>query len=215
MWRNEFPRLNELYEMSEQSHPDNYFTTFERCYADDRDGTRRSFGPLEKALERTDPEAWRLLVGKALPSITQKDSRRGWYQLFNSLHEAFGYEVLADRGYTSIKFIKPGKKRTPELLGKSQTSTAILEVKSIGCSDDEIDRLAARPPEVFDLAQELSNELKKKLLSDIKNAQDQLEKFDESADKRIVLLVVYMDCDHWGNDKIEELYKFARLHQTS
>ena len=215
MWRYEFPRLYELYEMSDPAHPENYFNAFERCYSSDRDGTRRSFGPLEKALERIDTEAWRQLLEKALPSITQKDPRRGWHQLFNSLYEAFGYELLSDRGYTSIQFIDRGYKRTPDLLGKSQTSTAILEVKTISCSEKEIDMAAVRPPEVFTIAPELSPEFTNKLLHDIKNAQNQLAMFNEPTDKKIVLLVFYMDCDNWGKDTIEAVRKFARLQQTA
>jgi hypothetical protein len=201
--------------MSERAHPDNYFTAFEQCYANNRDGTRLSYGPLEKALERMDNEAWKRLADRSLPLITKKDPRRKWDQLFNSLYEAFGYKFLADRGYTSIQFIDRGDDRTPDLLGKSETSTAILEVKTISNSDKEIDRLAARPLKMFNLAQELSDELKKKLRTDIENARGQLEAFDMPVDRRIVLLVVHMDCDHWGNDKIEKLNQFAQLQQTA
>ncbi|MGD0017057.1 MAG: hypothetical protein ABSC38_06050 [Verrucomicrobiia bacterium] len=216
MWRNEFPQLYKLYEASDRSHADNYFTKgFDRIYANDRDGTRRSFGPLERALERVDNEAWKQLVGKALGFVTQKDHRRGWSQLFDHLYEAFGYELLANRGYTSIQFVDRGDEQTPDLLGKSQTSTAILEVKSIGCSDNEIDRRTVWPPPLLDLAPALSDKFENKLLVTLKKARDQLEKYNGPTDKKIVLLVVYMDVDKWGNDNIEAVCKFAKLQQTA
>ncbi len=216
MWRNEYPRLYELYVASERSDPDNYFTKgFERIYADDRDATRRSFRSLEGALERLDEEAWKQLVRKTLGFVTRKDPRRGWSQLFDHLYEAFGYELLANRGYTAIQFIDKGDEQTPDLLGKYRTSTAIVEVKTIGCSDDEIDRRAVWPPPVLVLVPGLSDEFENKLLVTIKSARCQLEKYEELTDKKIVLLVVYIDWDKWGNDNIEAVCRFTQLQQAA
>jgi hypothetical protein len=201
MWRNGFPRLYELHDLSDQAHPDNYFTTvFQHHFAYAPDLTQMSFGPLEKALQRLDKEAWKQLIGKALPFVTQKDPRRQWSQLFNHLYEAFGYEWLAEQGYTSIQFVARSdtqSKRTPELRGRSQTSTALLEVKTINRSDVEINRLAMFPPPVLDLTQGVSDGFKNKFLDDIRNAREQLQKSDEPIDRRIVLVVIRLDCELW------------------
>jgi hypothetical protein len=206
MWRNEFARFYELYELSDQSHPDNYFSkVFQQKFVYYREGTRMSFGPLEKALDQLDAEAWKQLKGKALPLVTQKNPRREWSQLFNHLYEAFGYEWLAKEGYTDIQFVARRDKqseRTPELFGKSSTSKAILEVKTINRSEQEIDRLEMFPRPVLDLTQGLSDGFKNKFLDDIKNAREQLEKFDVPTDRKIVLVIIRPDFEFWCNDKI-------------
>jgi hypothetical protein len=206
MLRNDFPRLYELYELSDQSHPDNYFVNaLLRHYTCDPDLTRVSLGPLENALECLDGEAWEQLRGKALPLIVQKDPRRQWSQLFNHLYEAFGYQWLAKEGYTDIQFVARRDKqseRTPELFGKSSASKAILEVKTINRSEQEINRLEMFPRPVLDLTQGLSDGFKNKFLDDIKNAREQLEKFDITTDRKIVLVVIRPDFEFWCNDKI-------------
>ncbi len=206
MWQNEFPRFYELYELSDQSHPDNYFTrVFQNRFTYERDLTQMSYGPLEKALEQLDEEAWRQLKEKALPLITQKHPRREWSQLFNHLYEAFGYEWLAKKGYTEIQFIArldKKSKRTPELFGKSETSKALLEVKTINSSEQEIDRRKIFPPPLLDLTQGLSDGFKNKFLDDIKNAREQMEKYDVPTDRKIVLIVIRPDCEFWCNGKV-------------
>lgn len=164
-----------------------------------------SFGPLEKALERLDTKAWKQLKEKALPLVTQKHPRRQWSQLFNHLYEAFGYDWLAKQGYTDIEFIArrdKESKRTPELFGKSKSSKAILEVKTINCSEQEIDRRKIFPPPVLDLTQGLSDGFKNKFLDDIRSAREQLEKFDVPTDRKIVLIVIRTDIEFWCNEKI-------------
>ncbi len=206
MWQNEFPRFYELYELSDQSHPDNYFAkVFQKHFTYERELTRMSFNPLENALERLDSEAWKQLKEKALPLVTQKHPRRQWSQLFNHLYEAFGYEWLSKQGYTDIEFVArhdKQAKRTPELFGKSSTSKAILEVKTINCSEQEIHRRKVFPPPVLDLTQGLSEGFKNKFLDDIRNAREQLEKFDVPTDRKIVLIVIRTDIEFWCSEKI-------------
>lgn len=45
--------------------------------------------------------------------------------------------LLADRGYSRIHFIPPQKHITPDLVGESPASRAIVEVKTINRSDDD------------------------------------------------------------------------------
>jgi hypothetical protein len=218
--RSRFPKFYELYQLSEQSHPDNFFTNaFQRQFAHEPQLAEMSYWPLEKALERLDKEAWLQLVGKAMPWIIQKHPARQWSQLFNHFYEAFGYEWLAENGYTNIKFVERSDKRaqrTPELIGKSKTSTAILEVKTINRSDDEIRRLGVFPAPVINLGQSLSEGFKNKFLEDTRNAKAQLEKFDEPTDKKIVLIVIRPDCEFWLRGEIYgEIEKLAEAQRTS
>ncbi len=216
-WRHEFPRLHELYRSSDQTQPDNYFIrVFQHYFEYDRDLTQMSFGPLEKALECLTLEAWSHLVEKALPWVNQRHPCRQWSQLFNHLYEAFGYEWLSKQGYTEIRFMPrrdKESKRTADLLGKSATSTAILEVKTINCSELEIDMHEMSPPPVIDLAQGLPSGFKNKFLDDVRNAREQMEKVDEPTDRQIALVVIRMDCGFWLCDSIyREIDELASTH---
>jgi hypothetical protein len=205
--------------LSDRTHPDNYFTkAFEGKFACNPTGTRMSFGPLEKALQGLDGDAWKNLAEKARPWTTKKEPLRQWSQLFNHLYEAFGYEWLAKNGYTSIRFIDrrvKEAKQTPELLGKSATSTALLEVKTINNSDEDIASRARRPPPVFNLAAPLPEGLKRKLADDVEKARQQLMTFEEPVDRRIVLVVINPDCAFWLNAAVyQEINELAAKLST-
>jgi len=206
--------------LSQTSHPDNYFKKLQETYREYAGLTRKSLTPLEKALERIDVEAWKQLGEKARPFVIRREAERGWNQLFDLLYEAFGYEWLANHGYTSIKFVersdKPSK-RSPELFATSPTSTAVLEVKSINCSEKEIKRLAAWPPQAVNFAgQVLSEGFKRKFLHDIKNAREQLQSFEPPTDKKIAMVVIRLDIEYWLSARIyAEIEELASLQRTT
>jgi len=156
-------------------------------------------------MQRLDEDAWKHLAEQALPWVTRKERQRQWTQLFNHLYEAFGYEWLADNGYTSIRFIDrrdKESKQTPELWGKSPISTALLEVKTINISDQDVANRAGQPPPVLNLAAPLPEGLKRKLADDIAKAREQLMTFEGPVDRRIVLIVIIPDCGFWLNQTV-------------
>src|SRR6266581_2423326 len=110
-WPQQFPRLNDLYERSERSNPDNYFNQLARpslALVIGGELWEQFFGWVEQRFARLDPDAWEQLAAKALPEVCRKDARRGWSQLWNYLNEALGYVLLADRGYAKIRFVDCG-----------------------------------------------------------------------------------------------------------
>jgi len=198
-FRERLPRLYDLYDRSDKKHPDNYFTNFSARRAEIL--FEKIFKPWEETLGRLDPKAWEQLVTKTLPYVTKKCLRREYTQLFDHLNEARGYVLLADRGYGEISFIdckyQQKKKQTesPDLLGKSQNSTAILEVKTLNVSEKELDwkecdRFQTRT------VTGLSVEFGKKLCSTIAKAKEQLDMYPKSVDKKIVLLLIRFDMDN-------------------
>jgi hypothetical protein len=212
-WLHQFPRLNSLYERSDRSDPENYFNapSFE---------VNELWPPflkwVEQHLQRLDNEAWEQLVAKALPEVCRRDPRRGWSQLWSVLHEAMGYALLADRGYTNIRFVDRGDEKTPDLLGESPTSRAIVEVKTVNCSDEDIDRLNSWPPIALDMGSGLSLKFKEKLEKTIDVARTQLRQYGEPTDKRVILVVVSLDSNYkFIGQNYAELREFVAAQQCA
>ena len=107
------PRLRDLYERSDKSHPDNFFTKAIPKLLNSL--CQNSIMPIELVLEKLDSIAWEELLKKTLPYVTQRDSRRGHYQMFTSLDEARGWLLLFERGYQDIRFIAEKAGKAPDL----------------------------------------------------------------------------------------------------
>lgn len=72
------------------------------------------------------------------------------------------------------------------------------------------------PRPVLHMTQGLSDGFKNKFLDDIKNAKEQLEKFDEPTDRKIVLVVIRPDCEYWlRNDIYKEIDEMASMLRTA
>ena len=207
----QLPRLYDLYDRSDKSHPDNYFTNFSATRAEMF--LKTIFQPMEERLQKLDTEAWKQLVEKTLDSVTTKLIRaqannasetrpsRFWAPLYDFLNEARGYALLADRGYQKISFIdcncqdKKKQRKSPDLLGESQSSTAILEVKTINESDKDLEWKERNQSQTRTVTG-LSAEFRKKLSSTIAKASAQLNAYPKPVDKKIVLLLIRFDMDN-------------------
>jgi hypothetical protein len=187
------PRLWDLYQKSEKSHPDNYLTAAIPSSVDSL--WRETIRPIEAVLQKLDPNAWQEVLKKALPYVTKRDSRRGHSQLFTALNEARGWALLYERGFRNIRFIPERGCQTPDLFAEKDDVTAVLEVKSVNESDKDIDYRIACPPVVQRIVPGLSDKLKNKLFLSIKEACEQLNAYPDPVDCRIVLLVVRLDSD--------------------
>ena len=169
---------------------------------------------MEQRLARLDPDAWEQLIAKALPEVCRKDKRRRWSQLWNYLNEVLGYVLLADRGYTKIRFLDREDEKTPDLLGESEISRAIVEVKTVNPSEDDIDHLNAWPPIARDMGCGLTGKFKEKLEKTVDGARTQLRGYGEPTDKRIVFLVISLDSGFkFIEQNYAELREFIVTHQ--
>jgi hypothetical protein len=187
-WLFNFPRLLDLYQHSDKSNPRNYFNVEFPL-------------PLSKEEEqfaRLDSESWKTLRNKALPYVSLDDPLRNYQQLWSTLDEARGYVFLADQGYEQIEFIEPDKRKkggqqSPDLVGYKVGSTAILEVKTVNESNENLDPNAAWRHEAIQVRSDLSPEFKGKLVSTIGQARNQLNSYPHPSNRKIVLLVVRLD----------------------
>jgi hypothetical protein len=174
------PRLYDLYGRSDKTHRDNYFTRILPNYH--FEVWQKSFKAREEVLQRLDSGAWEQLIKKALPLVTTRDSRRGWYQLINHLDEARGWVLLKDRGFKKVDFVQNQNVKTPDLFATNENAAAIIEVKS--------------PLRAYDVQHGLTDRQKQRILRSIREAREQLETYQYGASEKIALLVVRFDSDH-------------------
>ncbi len=188
------PRLYDLYGRSDKTHRDNYFTRILPDYH--FEVWQKSYKARDEVLQRLDSDAWEQLIKKALPLVTTRDSRRGWYQLINHLDEARGWVLLKERGFQKIDFIPNQNGKTPDLIARNANTSAILEVKSVNQSDEDVSRLAARPLRAYEVHHGLTDKQKQRILRSIREAREQLEAYQCGANEKIALIVVRFDSDH-------------------
>lgn len=194
-----FPRLLDLYEQSERNNPANYFNVeFPLPLSEE-----------EKRLQKLDLPSWKILRDKAAPYVSIDNPLRHYQQLWSVLDEARGYVFLADDGYERIEFIEPDKskkggKQSPDLIGFKANSAAILEVKTINESNDNLAPNAPWRNEAVTVPHHLSEAFKRKVITTLEQASGQLLSFPRQVNRKIVLLIVRFD---YGLKTSGDLYK--------
>jgi len=217
IWPQQFPRFNELYERSDQMHHDNCFRALgQPPVALDDELWGKFFDWYEQRLQRLDAGAWEQLLIKCLPYVCRKDRRRGWEQLWNHLNEALGYALLAERGYSKIQFIDRGDEGTPDLTGAIESVSEFVEVKTVNCSDEDINRRNEWPPVARDVGYGLPPKFSAKVLKTIDESRNQLLRHAEPADVRIILLVVSFDSDFkFVGENYRQLQELVAANRSS
>lgn len=133
-------RIKELISSIGTRYPgDQFFADFDSSCEISKD--KKSLYLLyEKALRSLDTESWGILKAKALRHY--RDHREGQLKqgFFNQLNEAFAYRYLALSGASAVRFVPEGTKPTPDLSYVTNGAKMHCEVKTLGISNDEIDR---------------------------------------------------------------------------
>jgi hypothetical protein len=196
-WLTKFPRLNELYERTSShcSNSDDVLSRYIR-WGESELLVQKGAELLENNLARLDSKAWEDLIVKVLPYSCSKDKSRGWHQFWEHMNESRGYVLLADRGYSKIRFIECGKGQSAELIGETPTSRAILEVKTINRSDDDLKPNSSVLILHSDVPVSVPVKLQEKLRKTIEKARGQIEstlKNIPPVEKKIVLLIINRD----------------------
>ncbi|MBW7864364.1 MAG: hypothetical protein H3C30_08120 [Candidatus Hydrogenedentes bacterium] len=192
-WRT-FPRLYELFEKSNQAHRDNYFVCCRNTLSYDL--APECYAKLENRLSLLSVSAWEALRSKALPYIDKKRDGIIWSQLFDTLNEAYGYELLLNAGYEKedIEFIQSSR-RAPDLKGSRMDESTLVEVKTINYSDREIKRPQS-PPQLIRVNYEMPPPLITQIESTVTEAVKQLNSYCDTAQyNKIVLVLLSLDSD--------------------
>jgi len=132
------------------------------------------------------------LVRRAAPYVSKREITTGrhWTGLFEILNEAKGYTHLLDLGYDDVGFIPPASCYTPDLRGTGSPGDALLEVKTVNISDQDI--------QLFGTIQKarhgLPEGLQQKLASDFDKACEQLHSIPASDPvRRICYFCITLD----------------------
>lgn len=197
-----FSRLYELKAaVPDPTHPDAYFQNFEERL-EESTHVRDQYMKFERPLEALDDAAWRDLLSRAAPLTMQRDAKRGWQSLFDTLNESKGYAYLKTLGCSDIAFIKRDSKKSPDLRAVLDGRRMLCEVKTINVSQDEADRRdRIHRGEMFatEVTTTVTSGLLDKVISTLAHAVKQLDHEDpERTARRIVFTVLHFD--DWVGD---------------
>jgi len=208
-WSRDFPRLFELYTVSNQQSATSYFRQPGVVQA----LTRRHDGTfdLEALVQQLDPIAWRQFKSKARKYVHKTDRWGYWKQLFECFHEVYGYVHLKGEGYEDIQFIQEQRRvPTPDLRARRDTSVVLMEVKTVNESDWQKNYLEI-PGEIRNAVRgrhDLSEEFKQKLADTVARARDQLIAYPDAAvHRRIVYLVIRPDFNFHAERELERFLR--------
>jgi hypothetical protein len=167
-------RMLDLVELTKKAHPhDQFFANLDETLRSSSQA-RAQYKAYDRALSYLDPESWKVLSEKAVVHFT--DHREGQLKqgFFNQLNEAFAYQFLIRRGYKGVTVLREDGSKKPDLTYINGTARHYCEVKSIGISDNELNRRAAE--DVFDASiyQKLSEEFLLKFDGMLKKAYVQI-----------------------------------------
>jgi hypothetical protein len=177
---------------SDQSHPDNYFSV---------PSVRQALGncspkikSMEEKFQLIAPKAWSQFVEKAKPLLIAKDAWGHHGQLWRLFNELEGYLYLDELGYTNIEFIEEQQnQKTPDLRGKNEGGSAILEVKTIRESDISFNYLHSKNPckGAIKSTQTIPQGLKEKIRKLIENGIKQLNAYPNQGNIKKILFIIF------------------------
>jgi hypothetical protein len=191
-----FPRLYELKAATpDSSHPDAYFRCFETNLQSEH--VRFVYMQFERPLQSLDADAWSVLKQRVTPLLSARSASRGWQKLFDALNEARGYAYLRNLGCNEVAFIKPTKRRTPDLSARQGGARVLCEVKTINISKEEANRRYATSLghlRAFSVPIHAAEGMLSKVSHTLADAIQQLDSEDPSRTaRRIVFTVIDFD----------------------
>jgi len=187
---------------------DDFFVDFENsCLVEPV--KRKHYRSYNEALMLLDDESWNILKEKAIEHF--KDERDGQRKqsFFNQLNESFAYRYLLNKGFENVRFIKEGKKKSPDISYIDRRTEKYCEVKAVGLCDDEINRRSSHGVYDGGIYSNLSTGFLNKLEADINRAWEQINSFGECG---LVFILVRFDdmvLDHYGRYR-KQLIEFCR-----
>jgi hypothetical protein len=195
------PRLYELANITDQSHPDAYFRHFEQRLTEGHT-ILPHYQKLEGLLSALDDAAWSDLKSRAADVAHRPYRGRGWQALFDAFNEARGYVYLHCCGCTEIAFIPRTRRKTPDLRAIQNGTRVLCEVKTINISKEEADRRERVAQGAFEVSStpfQVTAEMLSKIITTIKDGIAQLDYEDpQHAARRVVFTV--LNFDDWVGD---------------
>ncbi len=218
MWKQQFPRLFDLYDRSNKNDLDNYFRGFQSKI--NHGLAREWYEKLEATLGELDKRAWDQLARKVVPYVTARDEehQRHWQQLFDHLNESEGYLYLRKRGYENIQFLDEVStiEKIPDIEGEKTDHKALMEVKSINNSDDEIRERNRRPPRARRAGTSISTALENQICCNIQEAHGQLKAFSSAEHAHwYALVLLELDTDVRQSNQLQDQLRDIENEKSS
>jgi len=177
---------------------DEFFSNFEQTCQENR-LKREFYMAYEGVFAELDDIAWVALKEKSTRHF--RDHREGQLKtgFFAQLNEAFAYRYLVSSGYKDVVFLPEGRTKQPDLRFQIQAEIGFCEVKTMGISDDEINRRTSS--ECFDGSNymRLGHGFLRKLEDKINTARDQL-----GAVSQTNIVYVLVEFDDFTHDHLAE-----------
>ncbi|MCU7863659.1 MAG: hypothetical protein KZQ92_06745 [Candidatus Thiodiazotropha sp. (ex Lucinoma borealis)] len=144
------------------------------------------------ALEVLDIESWVVIREKVVIAFKQNTKRRGKQQFFNLLNEVLAYEYLIEANYQSVTLLREnGIEKTPDIKFFKNETECYCEVKTIGNSEEELDRTENMESFNDSTYSKLGDGFFKKLSSTLDFAIDQL--YSDTPHNIIYVIVKFDD----------------------
>jgi len=221
IWAEEYPKLYELYCESNQANAANYFEDFESELRSPQ--AQSADKQLEVELEQLEDIAWQELKQKTLNYVAVKNERRAWSQLFDILDETKGYHYLKSEGCKKIHFIPECKgSKTPDIRAQCGRYIALLDVKTINVSDEEINYLRynrehrdnprLREPGLESIKQRIRRRIKDAVEQGRKQLFEYAERWcpADSPKRMIIYIIIHLDAKHcWTPQDIDNLKTYV------
>lgn len=118
---------------------DDFFSDFEETYRISV-SKRKAYQAYGRVLNKLDTQSWQTLKEKALNHFKNHRNEQKKQGFFNQLNEAFAYSYLINQSCENVNFLKEDGNKNPDLEYVFKNSKGYCEVKSLGISDDEINR---------------------------------------------------------------------------
>ena len=205
--------MRELIRAASHAHPhDDFFgelgTTLQLSSQ-----ARAFYGAYERALSYLDQESWAELSRKAIAHFL--DHREGQLKqgFFNQLNDAFAYQFLSRRGCSRVSILREGQNPTPDIEFFVGDTRHYCEVKTIGISEEEINRRGAESSFDASVYQELSHAFLNKLNSTLLMAHRQVT--SQGATGLVFVIAQFDDFTmaHYERYR-EQLVDFLRTHEV-
>ena len=208
-FRRQLPRVYELKDPTDTSHPDAYFQDFERGLRENP-SKLNAFLKLERQLAVLDVAAWNDLKERGVPHLIShtRAQGRGWQELFDVFSEARGFGYLVGSGCTGVHFIKRTNRMTPDLRALWNGAPALCEVKTINVSADEAAkrrRIANGETLAASVPSHVADGFLTKLTATLTHAVEQLDaEYPQRTARRLIFTVVHFD--DWVGDYDPEYF---------
>jgi hypothetical protein len=183
-----FPLLADLYQESDVSNPDNYFSICAEAML--LPGDEAQFVTWESELTLLDSDSRATFIKKAKGLVSVRDkSGRDWHQLVEIFNEIKGYELAKNLGYERVRFISG--RSLPDIEASGAVGTGLIEVKTINESAYEV---SVRGKKVQKGEFGLPDRLRTALSERYEKARSQIFNHPASSDARkICLFVIALD----------------------